>query len=99
MVLPPEAVVAAWESLRSVEVPESIRPEAAAAWLRAARLTGLRPLDVPKSCRSQISSDLRSWGTNDMRRRVLENVVPVVASDQAGLLGESPPPGLSLAEG
>jgi hypothetical protein len=97
-VVPPESVVTIWESLRTVEVGESIRPEAAAAWLRAARLTGLRPLDVPKSCRSQIAADLRSWGINDVRRRVLEEVVPIVPSDQAGLLGESPPPGLSLAD-
>jgi hypothetical protein len=97
-VLPPELVVTIWETLRTVEVGESIRPEAAVAWLRAARLTGLRPLDVPKSCRSQIAADLRSWGINDVRRRVLEEVVPIVPSDQAGLLGESPPPGLSLAD-
>jgi mannose-6-phosphate isomerase len=33
---------------------------------------------------------------NEVRRRVLHEVVPLVASDQAGLLGEAPPPGLSL---
>jgi hypothetical protein len=95
-VLPPECVVSIWDELQSLEVGESVRPEAAAAWLRAARLTGLRPLDVPKSCRSQINALLRRWEVTDVRRRVLEEVVPIVQADQAGLLGESPPPGLSL---
>ena len=95
-VLAPECVVQAWEELGSLDIEESIQPEAAAAWLRAARLTGLRPLDVPKNCRNQINAELRSWGINEVRRRVLEETVPIVSSDRANLLGESPPPGLSL---
>ncbi len=98
-ILPPDIVVEIWESLRDTDVAESIRPEAGAAWLRAARLTGLRPIDVPKSCRNQIQSELRHWGLNEVRRRVLDEVVPVVTADQTGLLGENPPPGLSLALG
>ena len=95
-VLPPECVVAAWEDLGLLEIAESIQPEAAATWLRAARLTGLRPLDVPKPIRNQISSELKSWGITEVRRRILEEVVPIAPADQSGLLGESPPPGLSL---
>ncbi|NBR48166.1 hypothetical protein EBU02_04865 [bacterium] len=98
-ILPPEVVVEIWESLRNTEVAESIRPEAGAAWLRAARLTGLRPIDVPKGCRHQIQSELRHWGLNEVRRRLLDEVVPVVTADQTGLLGENPPPGLSLVVG
>jgi hypothetical protein len=98
-ILPPEIVVEIWESLSDTEVAESIRPEAGAAWLRAARLTGLRPIDVPKGCRNQIQTELRHWGLNEVRRRVLDEVVPVVTSDQTGLLGENPPPGLSLVVG
>lgn len=97
-VLPPDLVVEIWETLRDLEVPESLRPEAAAAWLRAARLTGLRPLDVPRQTRNVINTQLRTWGLPDVRRRVLEEVVPIVTADQTSLLGESPPPGLSLAE-
>ncbi len=97
-VLPPDLVVEIWDTLRDVEVPESLRPEAAAAWLRTARLTGLRPLDVPRQTRNEINAQLRSWGLPDVRRRVLEDVVPIVTSDQTSLLGESPPPGLSLSE-
>jgi hypothetical protein len=64
--------------------------------LRAARLTGLRPVDVSKSTRNQIDSLLRRWDINQVRRRVLHEVVPPAASDQTGLLGEAPPPGLTL---
>jgi len=96
-ILPPDSVVGIWDVLRGEDVPEAVRPDAAAAWLRAARLTGLRPLDVPKSCRHEIRALLRTWEIGDVRLRVLEEAVPVAASDQTALLGESPPPGLSLA--
>lgn len=95
-ILPPEFVEESWEILRETDPGESLRPEAAAAWLRAARLTGLRPVDVPKSTRNQIDSLLRRWDINEVRRRVLHEVVPLAVSDQAGLLGEAPPPGLTL---
>ena len=95
-ILPPEFVEESWEILRETDPGESLRPEAAGAWLRAARLTGLRPVDVPKSTRNQIDSLLRRWDINEVRRRVLHEVVPLAASDQTGLLGEAPPPGLTL---
>jgi hypothetical protein len=95
-ILPPEFVEEAWEALREIDPGESLRPEAAAAWLRAARLTGLRPVDVPKSTRNQIDSLLKRWDVNEVRRRVLHECVPLAASDQTGLLGEAPPPGLTL---
>lgn len=95
-VLPPSLVVEVWAELGNIGVNEAIRPEAAVAWLRAARLTGLRPIDVPKSCRNEIESQLHDWGINRVRCHVLHEVVAVAAADQTGLLGESPPPGLSL---
>jgi len=95
-ILPPVVVEEAWDALSDTDPGESLRPEAAAAWLRAARLTGLRPVDVPKSTRNQIDSLLRRWDINEVRRRVLHEVVPLAAADQTGLLGESPPPGLTL---
>lgn len=95
-ILPPEFVEEAWGVLEEIDPGESLRPEAAAAWLRAARLTGLRPMDVSKSTRNQIDSLLRRWDINEVRRRVLHEVVPLATSDQTGLLGEAPPPGLTL---
>jgi hypothetical protein len=95
-VLPPEIISECWENLAKLDIEESIRPDASTAWLRAARLTGLRPLDVPKSTRQQINTLLRRWEITDVRRRVLEEVVPIALSDQTSLLGESLPPGLFL---
>jgi hypothetical protein len=95
-ILPPELVEEAWQRLSEIDPGESLRPEAASAWLRAARLTGLRPVDVPKSTRNPIDSLLRRWDINEVRRRVLHEVVPLAAADQTGLLGEAPPPGLTL---
>jgi molecular chaperone DnaK (HSP70) len=95
-ILPPEIVEEAWGVLGESDPGESLRPEVAAAWLRAARLTGLRPVDVSKSTRNQIDSLLRRWHINEVRRRVLHEVVPLATSDQTGLLGEAPPPGLTL---
>jgi len=95
-VIPPEIVSECWENLAKLDIEESIRPDASAAWLRAARLTGLRPLDVPKSTRQQINTLLRRWDINEVRRRVLEDVVPIALSEQTALLGESLPPGLTL---
>lgn len=95
-ILPPELVEEAWRSLGETDPGESLRPEAASAWLRAARLTGLRPVDVPKTTRNQIDALLRRWEIGDVRRRVLHEIVPLAASDQSGLLGEAPPPGLIL---
>jgi len=98
-ILPPEVVEEAWQRLQEVDPGESLHPEAAVAWLRAARLTGLRPVDVSKSTRNRIDALLRRWEVNEVRRRVLHETVPLAASDQSGLLGEAPPPGLSLEEG
>jgi len=95
-ILPPNLVEEIWTRLRDTDPGESLRPEAAAAWLRAARLTGLRPIDIPKSTRNQIDATLRRWEINEVRRRVLHDIIPIAATDQTGLLGEAPPPGLTL---
>jgi len=97
-VLPTECVVEAWEDLRALVPSDSVRPDAIQTWLRAARRTGLRALDVPSSCRSQIDDHLRRWDVNEMRRRPLHEVIPVAGTDLTSLLGEGLPPGLSLIE-
>jgi hypothetical protein len=61
-------------------------------------LTGLRAVDIPKSTRHQIDSALKKWEITEVRRRVLHETVPLAVSDQTSLLGEAPPPGLSLGE-
>ena len=95
-ILPPDLVEEIWGQLQDTDPGESLRPEAAACWLRAARLTALRAVDVPKSTRHQIDSVLKNWDTTEVRRRVLHEAFPLAASDQTSLLGEAPPPGLTL---
>ncbi|MFO1449906.1 MAG: Hsp70 family protein [Opitutaceae bacterium] len=95
-VIPPEVVVACWEQLKDVSVPEAVRADATLAWLRAGRRTGLRGLDVPSSCRQGIDRLLRGWGVPETRRLPLHELVPVVATEQSALIGESLPGGLSL---
>jgi hypothetical protein len=95
-ILPPDLVEEIWNQLRDTDPGESLRPEAAACWLRAARLTGLRAVDIPKSTRHQIDATLKHWDATEVRRRVLHETVPLAASDQTSLLGEAPPPGLTL---
>jgi len=97
-ILPPDLVEEIWTQLRDTDPGESLRPEAAACWLRAARLTGLRAVDVPKSTRHSIDAMLKHWDITEVRRRVLHETVPLAASDQTSLLGEAPPPGLSLED-
>jgi hypothetical protein len=97
-IVPPERVVEAWERLRDVAVEPSLQSEASIAWLRAARMTGLRAVDVPAEYRKQINNKLRSWGVSDLRRRVLHETVPLVVSERSALLGESLPPGLTILE-
>ncbi|MEI6715394.1 MAG: Hsp70 family protein [Verrucomicrobiota bacterium] len=95
-VLSPELVVEIWDQLGACDIAESMRSEVANMWLRAARLTGLRPIDIPKGCRHEIGMLLRSWGIAGARCNGLSEVVAVVSGDQVGLLGESLPAGLSL---
>jgi len=95
-VVSPDTVTQIWDQLKAVEVPEPARLDATQAWLRAARRTGLRPLDVGSGCRNGIDSLLRRWGVPDTRRNPLHEVVPVVVAEQASLVGESLPAGLSL---
>lgn len=97
-ILPPDLVEELWHQLAETDPGESLRPEAAACWLRAARLTGLRPVDVAKPIRHQIDSALKRWDITEVRRRVLHEAIPLASSDQTGLLGEAPPPGLSLEQ-
>ena len=97
-ILPPDLVEELWQQLAETDPGESLRPEAAACWLRAARLTGLRPIDVSKPIRNQIDSALKHWEITEVRRRVLHEAIPLASSDQTGLLGEAPPPGLTLEQ-
>lgn len=95
-VLPPQKVEESWAALRGLELDPAIQREAGEAWLKAARMTGLRPLDVDSACRKQIDTKLRKWSFSDSRRLPLKEPIPFTQGAAAALLGESPPPGLRL---
>jgi hypothetical protein len=97
-ILPPSEVGATWQDLGALAVPEAARKEAAACWLRAGRRTGLREVDAEADVRKAMDRLLKSWKVDDVRRRVLTEVVPLAEADQSRLLGEPPPPGLHLEE-
>lgn len=95
-VIPADVVVTLWEKLREITPADSVRPDTIQTWLRAARKTGVRTLDVSSSCRNQIDDRLRKWGVPEAKRRLLHEVMPIATSDVTTLLGEGLPPGLSL---
>lgn len=96
--LPPEIVEQAWESLKKLHPPSDCQNDAAHAWLRAARLTGIRHAEVSSPTREAINRILQSWGIPETKRRVLFEKLPVPSSDAASWLGETLPQGLLLDE-
>lgn len=80
-------------------MPEPVRPDAALAWLRAARRTGLRSLDVPSSCRHAIAAPRACLGRAGAAPPSVARSHPwPVAAEQAALIGGKPAGGgLSLA--
>jgi len=84
-ILPPDLVEELWQQLADTDPGESLRP-------------GLRPVDVSKPIRHQIDSALKRWDITEVRRHVLHEAIPLATADQTGMLGESPPPGLTLEQ-
>lgn len=99
-IVPPSVVEKLWRNLSlnpgMHSIPENARADAAACWLRAARMTNLRAVDVPGGVVSEIDKALGGWGIPESRRAVLHEAAPVAVSDRASFLGEAPPSGLSL---
>ncbi len=93
-VVPPDRVAAAFEELRDLDWKDS--PELAEAFLRAARVTDNRALDLPKSIRKEIASKLNKAKFPAFKISRVEEYVPIEKSERAGLYGESLPPGLVL---
>ncbi|MCD8481292.1 MAG: Hsp70 family protein [Verrucomicrobia bacterium] len=94
-VLPPDSVELCWSILGDLIPPDTVRTEATHLWLKATRLTGLRPLDVSKSLRKSVEKLLKRWQVPPQRLRVLHEIIPLAPQEQNALLGDSPPPGLT----
>jgi len=96
----PEAVVAPALVARAYDALEESdwkSPELAELFLRAARVTDHRNLDLPNSLRKQIVRKLEDAGIPAFKVVRVAQFIPVERAEQASLYGESLPPGLILA--
>jgi molecular chaperone DnaK (HSP70) len=93
-VVPPALVGRAFEALQDLDWKS---PELAELFLRAARVTDHRNLDLPNPLRKQIARKLQDAGVPAFKISRIEQFIPLERAEQAGLYGESLPPGLLLA--
>jgi molecular chaperone DnaK (HSP70) len=97
-VLPSELVEKAFDTFGHLDWSASHHAELRTLFLRAARRTDNRHLDVPKSVAERIASKLEKSGLSPARVACLRSYRPVETADQTSLIGESLPPGLVLSE-
>lgn len=95
-VLPPELVGEVFAALRDLDWSADSASEVQGLFLRAARLTGDRHLDLPKPLGREIASKLTSTGISPVKLAPLREVVAIAATDRSRIFGESLPPGISL---
>jgi hypothetical protein len=95
-VVAPEQVAMAFASLEHLDWSKS--PELAELFLRAARVTANRSLDLPRALRRQIASQLEVAGVAPLKIARIEGYVPIDRSERVSLFGESLPPGLILGD-
>jgi molecular chaperone DnaK (HSP70) len=95
-VIPPAHVAEAFDALQSLDWAAPELAEILTLFLRAARVVDDPSLDVPKGLRAQIASRLEKAGVAPLKLEKIRTFVPTEGADQAGLFGESLPPGLVL---
>jgi len=95
--LPPESVAEVFEATRDLDWSSDSALGLQSLFLRAARLTGDRQLDLPRPLTKEITSKLSHAGVDSVKLTPLKAVVPLAAADRAHLFGESLPTGISLA--
>jgi molecular chaperone DnaK (HSP70) len=96
-VLPAELVEQAFQAFGHLDWSESNNAELRTLFLRAARRTDNRHLDVPRSLAERIASKLEKSGFSPARVACLRSYRPIETADQSSLMGEALPPGLVLA--
>jgi molecular chaperone DnaK (HSP70) len=96
-VVPPEQVATAFAHLQHLDWKKT--PDLQELFLRAARVTDNRALDVPKPLRREIARKLSKADVPAFKVMRVEDFVPVERSERVSLYGEALPPGLLLAEG
>jgi len=93
-VLPPELVAEAFAALEHLDWKH--HAELADSFLRAARVTDNRSLDLPRPLRKEIARKLRKAGVEPFKISRVEEFIPIERSERIGLYGESLPSGLVL---
>lgn len=94
-VVPPDHVANAFERLRDFDWKKT--PELAELFLRAARVTDNRALDLPKMVRREMVRKLDKADAPAFKIYRIDEFVPIDKSERVSLYGESLPPGLVLA--
>ncbi len=101
----PEAVVApalveeAYQAFAGLDWAGPQFAELQTLFLRAARMTGDRNLDVARDCRHSIARRLEKAGVAPLKTVRLREYAPVERSERASVFGEALPPGLILGGG
>jgi hypothetical protein len=98
-VVSPELVEHAYSAFRGFDWAEPELVELQTLFLRAARVTGDRSLDLSLPVRELIARKLENTGVPPQRTAAIRGFVPVGRSDRASLYDESLPPGLILGTG
>ncbi len=92
-VVSPDLVSQAFEEFSDLDWKS---PELQELFLRAARVTDNRDLDVPKPLRKEIARKLESASVPPHKVTRVEEFIPMDNAEQASLYGESLPPGLVM---
>ena len=95
-VLPSEHVVDAYDRLREFDWSTPELNEIQTLFLRAARVVDDPALDLPKATRQKIAAQLDDAGVAAVKVEKVRSYIAIESADQAGLFGESLPPGLVL---
>ncbi|MDZ3836659.1 MAG: Hsp70 family protein [Rhodospirillales bacterium] len=98
-VVPPELVEQAYEAFAKLDWADPELVELQTLFLRAARVTGSRALDVRATVRNRIAGKLEKLGMAAARTARLKALMPITPAERLGLVGEALPPGLILGEG
>jgi hypothetical protein len=95
--VPALQVEKAYAALSDLDWTDPLLVEIQTLFLRAGRVMNDPKIDLPKSLRERIASQLQKAGVSPSKVARLRSYVPVVLADRANLFGESLPPGLVIA--
>ncbi|HEY5703957.1 MAG TPA: Hsp70 family protein [Terrimicrobiaceae bacterium] len=95
-VVPPDHVERAYAALSDLDWAGDELAEIQTLFLRAARVVDNPNLDLTRSLRERIASQLEASGVAPLKTERIRKFVPVERADRAGLFGEALPPGLVL---